>query len=60
MAVDGVSNGTGLDRAELRRAIVTSSTKRRISELSSLQHQLEDDCMLVYMKPSTCSGNIDS
>ncbi|KAF2652310.1 translational activator [Lophiostoma macrostomum CBS 122681] len=45
MAVDGVSNGTGLDRGELRRAIVTSSTKRRISELSSLQHQLEEDSL---------------
>lgn len=32
-----------LDRGEVRRALVTSSTKRRTHELSHLQHQIEDD-----------------
>jgi hypothetical protein len=48
MAVDEASNGNNgtaapVDRAELRQSLVTSSTKRRIAELSELQHQVEDD-----------------
>ena len=43
MAVDGAS-AQQLDRDELRRGLVTSSTKRRIHELSGLQHQVEGDC----------------
>jgi hypothetical protein len=35
-------NAPAVDRLELRRGLVTSSTKRRISELSALQHQLQD------------------
>jgi hypothetical protein len=44
MAVDGASSAQAVDRVELRQALVTSSTKRRISELASLQHQFEDEC----------------
>lgn len=44
MAANGVGSAQVLDRAELRRALVTSSTKRRISELSGLHHQIEDGC----------------
>lgn len=44
MAVDGASNALALDRDELRRALTTSSTKRRISELSGLQRQFDHDC----------------
>ncbi|KAF2735399.1 ARM repeat-containing protein [Polyplosphaeria fusca] len=44
MAVEnGVNDTHAIDRAELRRGLITSSTKRRISELSGLQHQFEDD-----------------
>ncbi|KAF2012274.1 ARM repeat-containing protein [Aaosphaeria arxii CBS 175.79] len=43
MAVDGVNGSHTIDREKLHRALKTSSTKRRIAELSGLQHQLEDD-----------------
>ncbi|KAL5390121.1 hypothetical protein PMIN03_005519 [Paraphaeosphaeria minitans] len=45
MAVDGAS-AQQLDRDELRRGLVTSSTKRRIHELSGLQHQVEGDSLV--------------
>ena len=38
-----------LDRDGLRQKLITSSTKRRIHELSGLQHQAADDC--------ECSGH---
>lgn len=50
MAVDGAS-AQQLDRDELRRGLVTSSTKRRIHELSGLQHQVEGDCA----SPTPCA-----
>ncbi|OCK83759.1 ARM repeat-containing protein [Lepidopterella palustris CBS 459.81] len=34
-----------LDREDLRRGLLTSSTKRRASELSNLQRQIEDDSL---------------
>jgi hypothetical protein len=43
MAADDASNGSSIDRTELRQALVTSSTKRRLTELVGLQHQVEDD-----------------
>jgi hypothetical protein len=43
MAADGATNGTASDRAGLRQALVTSSTKRRIAELFGLPAQLEDE-----------------
>ncbi|KAJ4303228.1 translational activator of GCN4 [Kalmusia sp. IMI 367209] len=45
MAIDGVSE-RHIDRDELRRGLVTSSTKRRIHELSGLQHQVEGDSLV--------------
>lgn len=48
MAVDGAGNSQAIDRDELRRGLVTSSTKRRITELSGLQHQVEDDCKYAH------------
>ncbi|KAF1967533.1 ARM repeat-containing protein [Bimuria novae-zelandiae CBS 107.79] len=45
MAVDG-EHAQHIDREELRRGLVTSSTKRRIHELSGLQHQVEGDALL--------------
>ena len=48
MAVDGATEARTVDRNELRRALVTSSTKRRISELSGLPQQFEHDCMCTY------------
>ena len=45
MAVDGAS-AQQLDRDELRRGLVTSSTKRRIHELSGLQHQVQGDALV--------------
>ncbi|KAF2687784.1 translational activator [Lentithecium fluviatile CBS 122367] len=46
MAADEASNGSAIDRTELRQGLVTSSTKRRIAELSELQHQVADDTLL--------------
>ncbi|KAF2792098.1 translational activator [Melanomma pulvis-pyrius CBS 109.77] len=46
MAVDGANSSPALDRHEVRRALVTSSTKRRISELSGLQHQVADAALV--------------
>jgi len=43
MAVDGASL-QAIDRDELRRGLVTSSTKRRVYELASLEHQVAGDC----------------
>jgi hypothetical protein len=43
MAADGATNGTASDRAGLRQALVTSSTKRRIAELFGLPAQLKDE-----------------
>jgi hypothetical protein len=47
MAVDGANTSQALDRHELRQALVTSSTKRRITELASLQHQVSDASQLL-------------
>ncbi|KAF2877785.1 translational activator [Massariosphaeria phaeospora] len=46
MAVDGASNSQAIDRNELRLGLYTTSTKRRIAELSDLQHQVADDSIL--------------
>ncbi|KAF2001392.1 ARM repeat-containing protein [Amniculicola lignicola CBS 123094] len=43
MAAAGENNSRPIDREELRRGLVTSSTKRRIAELASLQHQFGVD-----------------
>jgi hypothetical protein len=44
MAVDGESqDAQHLDRDVLRRGLVTSSTKRRIHELSGLQQRVQGD-----------------
>ncbi|KAF2108659.1 armadillo-type protein [Lophiotrema nucula] len=45
MATNGANGAHAIDREELRRGLVTSSTKRRISELSGLQHQFGDDAI---------------
>ncbi|PVI01750.1 ARM repeat-containing protein [Periconia macrospinosa] len=47
MAADDADNApAAIDRTDLRRALVTSSTKRRIAELSGLQHQLQEDALV--------------
>lgn len=53
MAVEGASDVHGIDRNELRRGLVTSSTKRRTAELSGLQHQVEGggECESVPQRP---------
>jgi hypothetical protein len=52
MAVEnGEHDAAPIDRLELRRGLVTSSTKRRISELSGLQHQFQDEGKLVRCSP---------
>ncbi|KAF1963608.1 translational activator [Byssothecium circinans] len=45
MASDGAGNSTAIDRAEVRKGLKTSSTKRRIAELSGLQHTVADDTL---------------
>lgn len=44
MAVNGDAAAQALDRDGLRQKLITSSTKRRIHELSGLQHQVANDC----------------
>ena len=44
MAVNGDAESQAANRDELRQKLITSSTKRRINELSGLQQQLADDC----------------
>lgn len=44
MAVNGDAEAQGLGRDGLRQKLITSSTKRRIHELSGLQHRAADDC----------------
>ncbi|KAH7081910.1 armadillo-type protein [Paraphoma chrysanthemicola] len=42
MAVNGDAETPATKREELRRGLITSSTKRRITELSGLQHRVSD------------------
>lgn len=44
MAVNGDAEIKATRREELRHGLITSSTKRRLTELSGLQHQIADDC----------------
>jgi hypothetical protein len=44
MAVNGDAESQAINRDGLRQRLITSSTKRRINELSGLQHQVADDC----------------
>lgn len=44
MAVNGDAEAQALDRDRLWQKLITSSTKRRIHELSGLQQQVADDC----------------
>jgi hypothetical protein len=43
-AVNGDAESRAISRDELRPKLITSSTKRRVNELSGLQHQVADDC----------------
>ncbi|KAH7118939.1 translational activator [Dendryphion nanum] len=45
MVADGVNKSQAVDRAEVRRALVTSSTKRRVAELLGLPQQFEDEAL---------------
>jgi|TARA_R110002003_G_scaffold2027_6_gene23917 hypothetical protein len=42
MAVNGDVDTKATQREELRHGLITSSTKRRITELSGLQHRIAD------------------
>jgi hypothetical protein len=55
MAVDAAS-AQHLDRGELRRGLVTSSTKRRLHELAGLQHLAAGDgaCLPPPAMPCEC------
>jgi hypothetical protein len=44
MAVNGDVESKAMAREELRQGLITSSTKRRITQLSSLQQRIADDC----------------
>ena len=46
MAEAEANGGRSLDRDELRRGLITSSTKRRASDLSSLHIQIVDNSKL--------------
>ena len=49
MAEAEANGGRSLDREELRRGLITSSTKRRASDLSSLHIQIVDNSKLAAM-----------
>ena len=49
MAEAEANGGRSLDREELRRGLITSSTKRRTSDLSSLHIQIVDNSKLAAM-----------
>jgi hypothetical protein len=44
MATNGDAELKATKREELRHGLITSSTKRRITELSGLQHRIADNC----------------
>jgi hypothetical protein len=44
MAVNGDAELKAVKREEMRHGLITSSTKRRISELSGVQHRIDDNC----------------
>ncbi|KAF2028699.1 ARM repeat-containing protein [Setomelanomma holmii] len=45
MAVNGDADTTATKREELRHGLITSSTKRRTTELSGLQHRIADNSL---------------
>jgi hypothetical protein len=48
MAVNGDAEARAIRRDELRPKLITSSTKRRVHELSGLQHHVADDGECVW------------
>ena len=44
MAVNGDVESKAMAREELRQGLITSSTKRRITQLSGVQQRIADDC----------------
>ncbi|KAI2486052.1 Translational activator [Pyrenophora tritici-repentis] len=46
MAANGDAESQAISRDGLRQKLITSSTKRRITELSALQHQVADDSLV--------------
>jgi hypothetical protein len=47
MAVNGDAESQVIHHEGLRQKLITSSTKRRITELSGLQHKIADDGTLL-------------
>jgi hypothetical protein len=56
MAVNGDADSKPTSNGDLRHGLITSSTKRRITELSGLQHQVAHDGEL----GDTCSCDTDT
>ena len=48
MAVNGDAESRAIHRDELRPKLITSSTKRRVNELSGLQTKVADDCECLW------------
>lgn len=44
MAVNGDVESKAMAREELRQGLITSSTRRRITQLSGLQQRIADHC----------------
>lgn len=44
MAANGDAEPKASRREQLRQGLITSSTKRRTTELSGLQHRVADNC----------------
>jgi len=50
MAVNGDVEQKATRREELRHGLITSSTKRRTTELSGLQHRIADNCEFWHVR----------
>ena len=59
MTVNGDAESQAMSRDGLRQKLITSSTKRRINELSGLQHQVVDECECLEARIDTEAAESD-
>ena len=59
MTVNGDAESQAMSRDGLRQKLITSSTKRRVNELSGLQHQVVDECEYMEAPMNTRTTETD-
>lgn len=59
MTVNGDAEAPAMSRDGLRQRLITSSTKRRLQELSGLQHQAVDECECLEAPMDTAMAETD-